>query len=420
MVEAEAPAESVWRNPAYVRLWLSETLSRFGESFAQVGIPIVAVLLLSATALEVGLLNAAAGLAFLVIGLPVGAWIDRRAKRRIMMRASLVRAVALTTVPVLWWLDLLSIWQLFLVAAIVGGASVFYDVAYQSYVPAVVEATQLPAANAGVETSNQLAQVVGPALAGAILAVARAPVMLLVTGIGYLVSLVALSGITVPEVVVEPATHRPLRAEIAEGLRFVLHERLLRRITMMTGAANLFGTITATLYPIFVLRTLGLPAWEFAVVGAAGSIGGVVGAVATARAVRLLGEGRVLVAAILVSALSQLLIPLAAIARPGAAAILVALWFLEAFGVVIYNVSQVSFRQRICPPRLLGRMNASIRFIVWGLMPIGALIGGFLGSTLGVVPTMWIAGALMVGSVSIVVFSPLSRMRELPLTASHG
>lgn len=418
VVEAAAPAGSVWRNPAYVRLWISETLSRFGEPFAQIGIPIVAVLILSATPIEVGLLDAAAGAAFLVIGLPVGAWIDRRAKRGIMMRATLVRGIALLCVPTLWWLGGLQIWHLFVIAAVVGGASVFYDVAYQSYVPAIVASEQVTAANAGVETSNQLAQVVGPALGGAILAMARAPVLLLITAVGYLASFVAVASIRHQESVSVPAVRQPLRTEIAEGLRFVFGQPLLRRITLMSTAANGIGGLAMTVFPIYVLRTLALPPWAFALIGAAASAGGMLGALASARLAARLGEGRVIVLGVCLSSVAMAILATGYVLRPAATVFLVISWFCESFGVVIYNVAQVSFRQRICPPHLLGRMNASIRFMVWGISPIAALLGGFLGGWLGIVQTIAISGALAICSISIVWFSPLRAMRTLPDAAA--
>lgn len=417
VVEAADEVRSVRHNPAYARLWLSETLSRFGESFAQVGIPIVAVLLLSATPIEVGLLDAAAGAAFLLIGLPVGAWIDRRTKRTILMRSNLVRAVALACIPLLWWLGGLAIWHLFVVAALVGGASVFYDVAYQSYVPAIVPSHQVTAANAGVETSNQLAQVAGPALGGAILAVARAPVMLLITAIGYAASFVAIASIRHEEIVTAPPTRQPLRAEIAEGLQFVFGQPLLRRITIMSAAANGLGGIGMTLFPIYVLRTLGVPPWAFALIGAASSVGGILGAVVSPRLALRLGEGRVIVLGAVLSSAGLGLLMTGYLIRPAAIVFLGIAWFCETFGVVVYNVAQVSFRQRICPPHLLGRMNASIRFVVWGVSPIAALIGGFLGGWLGITETLTIAAGLAIASVGIVWFSPLRTMRTLPGTA---
>lgn len=418
MVEAAARAGSVWRNPAYVRLWTSETLSRFGEPFAQVGIPIVAVLILAATPMEVGLLNGAAEIAFLVIGLPVGAWMDRRAKRPVMMRATLVRAAALACVPALWWSGGLQIWHLFLIAAVIGGASVFYDVGYQSYVPEVVSAEQVASANAGLETTNQIAQVGGPAVAGAILAVVRAPVLLLITAVGYVASFMALAGGQVEERVHAPAIRQTLRTEIAEGMRFVLGQQLLRRITLMSAAANLFGGIAATVYPIFVLRTLGIPAWAFAVIGGAGAIGGVLGALAAPKLATRLGEGVTIVIGIAIGALPFLVPPLVSRLGEDAGPILAAGQGIEIFGVVVYNICQVSFRQRICPPELLGRMNASVRFLVWGVQPIGAVIGGALGAWFGIVPTLWASAVLTILSVGIVLFSPLRTMRILPTTAS--
>jgi MFS family permease len=409
---------SVWRNPSYLRLWLGETFSQAGEQVGTFAIPVLAVLVLDATAQEVGLLSAAETLAFLVIGLPVGAWVDRMRKRRVMMTADVVRALALASIPLLWWLDALQIWYLYVVGAVVGGATVFFDVTYQSYVPRLVASRHMTAANSGLETSAQVARVGGPAASGGLLAVMPAPIVVLATSIGYLFSFGFVASIHDAAPKHQKREHSSLVRDIGEGVRFVFGTPLLRRITMMTAAANLFEGFVTTLLSLFVLRVLGLSPAVYGAMAAVGAVGGILGAVGAPALSRWVGEGRIIVVAAVTSAVAPFLVPLAALVPQASIPLLVVGDFFFMFAVVVYNVAQLSFRQRICPPALLGRMNASIRFVVWGVIPIGGVVTGLLGGWIGVVPTMWLGCVLGLLATGIVVFSPLSRMRRLPETAA--
>ncbi|GAB3390742.1 MFS transporter [Humibacter soli] len=405
---------SVWRNQSYVRLWIGETLSQAGEQVGTLAIPVLAVLVLNATAEQVGLLSAAETLAFLVIGLPVGAWVDRMRKRRVMMTADVVRALALASIPVLWWLGLLQMWQLYVVGAVVGGATVFFDVTYQSYVPRLVEPKQMTSANSGLETSAQVARVAGPAVSGGLLNIMPAPLVVLATSIGYVFSFGFVASIRDAEPKHVKTPQASLAREIGEGLRFVFGNRLLRRIVMMTGASNLFEGLVTTLSSLFVLRELGLSPAVYGIIGGVSAVGGILGAIAAPALSRRIGEGRIIVVAALVSAIAPFLIPLAAAVPSASIALLIGGDFFFMFAVLVYNISQLSFRQRICPPPLLGRMNASIRFVVWGVIPIAGVAAGLLGGWIGVVPTMWLGCVLGLLSCGIVVFSPLIGMRTLP------
>jgi len=405
---------SVWRNPSYLRLWLGETFSQAGEQVGTFAIPVLAVLVLDATAQEVGLLSASETLAFLVIGLPVGAWVDRMRKRRVMMTADVVRALALASIPLLWWLGALQIWYLYVVGALVGGATVFFDVTYQSYVPRLVESRHMTAANSGLETSSQVARVGGPATSGGLLAIMPAPIVVLATSIGYLFSFGFVASIRDAEPRHQKAEHSSLVRDIAEGVRFVFGNPLLRRITMMTASSNLFEGFVTTLLSLFVLRELGLSPAVYGAMAAVGAVGGILGAVSSPALSRWVGEGRIIVVAAVTSAVAPFLVPLAAVVPPAAIPLLVVGDFFFMFAVVVYNVAQLSFRQRICPPPLLGRMNASIRFVVWGVIPISGVVTGLLGGWIGVVPTMWLGCVLGLLATGIVVFSPLTRMRRLP------
>jgi MFS family permease len=403
---------SLLRHRDFRHLWAAETVSQVGTQVTLLALPVVAVTVLAATPLQMGFLAALETAAFLLIGLPAGAWVDRWRRKRVLVTADLVRAVTLATLPVAYLLDALTLGQLFVVAAVTGTATVFFDVAYQSYLPALVDRDQLVDGNGKLEASRAVAQVAGPGLTGVLLRVLGAPVLIAVDAVSFVLSALFLGRIQRPDTVPDRAARRPLRAEIAEGLGFVVRHPLLRRIVACTGIFNLFSAMTNALLVLFVIRSLGLSESTLGFVFSAGAVGGLVGAATAARFARLVGEGRAIPLAATVCAVFWTFIPLAAFGPP--VLLLAAGWFGLSWGNVAYNVVQVSFRQRLCRPSLLGRMNASVRFIVFGTMPVGGLLGGVLGSWLGVLPTLWVAAVGGFLACLPVVLSPLRSMAALP------
>jgi predicted MFS family arabinose efflux permease len=403
---------SLARHRDFRQLWAAETVSQVGTQVTLLALPVVAVTLLDATPLQMGFLTALETAAFLLIGLPAGAWVDRWRRRRVLVTADLVRAVVLATVPAAYLLDVLTLGQLFTVAAVTGTATVFFDVAYQSYLPTLVDRDQLVDGNGKLEASRAVAQVAGPGLTGVLLRVLGAPLLVLIDAVSFLLSAVFIGRIRTSDVVPDRATRRPLRTEIAEGLGFVVRHPLLRRIVACTGISNLFGSMNSALLVLYVLRTLGLSETTLGLVFSVGAVGGLLGAATAAWSARRVGEGRSIPLSAVISAAAGASMPLAAVGAP--AVLLVTGWFVLSWAVVVYNVVQVSFRQRLCPPGLLGRMNASVRFIIFGTMPVGGLLGGVLGEWLGVLPALWIATAGGFLGCLPVVLSPLLTMGDLP------
>lgn len=399
------------------QLWIGDALGQFGAQLTALALPVFAVTHLDATEWQMGALNAAETAAFLVIGLPAGAWVDRMRKRRILITADVVRAAVLALVVAAAFTGNASMPLLYVAGLVISAASVFFDVAHQSYVPGLVGLDHIVEGNSKLQATQSVAMVGAPAIGGALLRVVTAPALIAGTVVTYLVSAFFVGRIRHEEELPLAEDRRPLRTEVAEGLRFVVHQPLLRRIVACTSTANFFNAVASAVTVIFALRILGLDAAGLGLVYSAASIGGLVGAVLADRAARLVGEGRVVAVSALAGgpafALTPLALPLAeAGIRPEVPMIVGGALF--SFAVVVYNVAQVSFRQRLCPPPLLGRMNASVRFIVWGTVPIGGLVGGLLGTQLGAVPTLWVATAGMAASALPVLLSPLVRMRDLP------
>ncbi|WP_330315810.1 MFS transporter [Streptomyces platensis] len=385
---------------------------QLGAQVTLVALPLVAVLELNAPAFQVGLLTAAETAAFLLVGLPAGAWVDRMRKLPLMIRADVVRAVAMASIPLAAVAGVLTMAQLYLVALVTGVATVFFDVAHQSFVPHLLPKDQLVPGNGALETIRSSAQVAGPGLGGGLVQLLGASLAIVADAVGYLLSALFLWGIKQPESRPERVAGTSLRQDIGEGLRFVFGHRLLRVIAVTTGLANFFSATLMATQSVFLVRVLGLAPGVVGLVLAASAVGGLAGALCAGRLAARFGQARIIWLSALATGPFALLWPLAG--RGAGAALFAVGSGVVFFGAVVYNVAQVSFRQALCPPRLLGRMNATLRFLMWGTLPLGALVGGALAEAFGARTALaWCAAGFLVVPLPLLL-SPLRRMRDLP------
>ncbi|MER7466929.1 MFS transporter [Streptomyces sp. NPDC097981] len=352
-------------------------------------------------------------LGFLLIGLPAGAWVDRVRSRPVMIAAALCRAGLLGAVPAAYWLDVLTLPQLYAVAFGVSVCAVFFDVAHQSLLPRLVPDGQLVEANVKLEATRNVAQVGGPGLGGALVGALTAPVALAVDALGFLVSALLLARIRGTEAAPEPAPGARLRSEIAEGLRFVFGNALLRAVTLTAAVSNLCGTICASMLVVLLNRELGLSPFVCGIVFTAEAVGGLLGSLLTTRIAARIGQGQAMRASVIAGSVLWLL-ALPMYQADGRFTVAVVLQGLGWLVFTTFKINSVAFRQRICPKPLLGRMTASVRFVIWGAMPVGALIGSALGQGLGVRQAMWVGAAGELLAVVPLLCSPLRTMRELP------
>ena len=406
--------DSVLRNRNFQWLWTGQTVSAVGDQMSGLALPVLAVTMLHASEWQVGMMNAAGLSMFLLIGLPAGAWVDRWRKRRVMITADIARMLVVLSVPLVYFFGDLQMWYLILTAAAMSVANVFFDVSYQSVLPLMLPKAQMPKANSALETTKQTASVAGPAVIGFLLTVVKAPVLMIVDAFSFLISWVAISRINIDETAVPKSQRRALKTEILEGVRFVARHPIIGRITASTSVYNFFGTGIQTLAPILVLRTMDASPALYGLVFSVGAVAGLIGAVTAAKIGEKLGQGNTVIWTMALSGVASFGFPIAAaIGQASAMPFVIGGQALISFCGLVYNITQVSARQALCPEQLLGRMNASIRFFVWGVMPISALASGALATAFGMVPVM-LGGAIgALAATWFVLASPLRGMKNI-------
>ncbi|HXA29198.1 MAG TPA: MFS transporter [Candidatus Angelobacter sp.] len=402
---------SLWRHSDFLKLWAGQSISQLGSQVSLLAIPLTAVVALGANAFQAGLLGTFEFLPFLLVGLPAGVWVDRMARRPVLIAADVGRAVALASIPVVAGLHSLHMVQLYAVSLVVGVLTVFFDVAYQSYLPSLVEREQLVDGNGKLEFSRATAEIAGPGLGGVLVGLLTAPIAVAADAASYVVSVASLLLIRRPEVVEPRVQGSRMRSELAEGVRYVWRHPLLRPIALCTGIGNYFGHIGMAVLILYAVRDLGLTAGLIGLWFSLGSFGAPLGAALAARLSRWLGAGRLIIVTAVLFSVSYVFLPAAPRAIP--LPFFIASGLIGSFGSVVYNITQVSLRQSICPPRLQGRMNATMRFLVWGTIPLGAFTGGLLGTWLGLRAALWVAAAGGVLALLPPLLSPVPRIRSI-------
>jgi MFS family permease len=404
--EAEANrTPSLFRNRDFMRLWAAESVSQLGSQVSLLALPLLAIGTLHASTFTVGALRAVEFAPFLLVGLPAGVIVDRRRRRPVLMTGDVGRAIVLFSIPVAWWLGWLTLAQLFVVVFLTGVLTVLFDVAYQSYLPSLVERDQLADGNGKLEISRSgvLVQLVG------------APVAIVADAVSFVLSAFGVLLIRGTERPVE-APHlddRPtMRAEIGEGLRYVLGHPALRAIAGCTATSNYFSAMFDAVLIVYLVRGLHYSAGLIGVVFMVANIGFLASAAASGRIGRRFRLGSRIWVSILVCQVG--VFATAFSPRVHAFPWIVGGMVLFAAGGTIYNISQVSYRQAITPHRMLGRMNATMRFMVWGTMPLGSLTGGLLGTVIGLRPTLMISAIGGLLSVLWVLVAPVRTLDGAP------
>jgi MFS family permease len=419
---AGATRPALLRQRNFLLLWAGQAVSETGSQVTVLALPLVAIVTLKASALQVGLLSTAVTCAYLLVSLPAGVLADRVGKRRLMCWSDLAQLIVIGSVPAAQAAGALTLGQLYGVALASGVLSTAFMIAWTSYLPDLLAPDQLLDGNGKLRTSASFAQLGGPGLGAVLVGALGAAGAMSADALSYAVSAVSLLLIRAARPRHAAARRRDAAArqagmgrQIAEGLRYVLRDPILRRYVAWNGSANFFVIMVETLGPLYLIRSVRLPPAYVGVLLALGAAGGIAGGVCSGALSRRIGSARIGWLSMTVFALPGLLIPLA---QPGWRVLLFAAgWMSWTFSSTLCGVALVSYQQRTCPPGLRGRVSASTRWATWGMLPLGGLAAGALGTALGVHTALWLAVAGGCLSGLWLYFSPLRRLRDLPAQA---
>ena len=403
--------DGLLRQRDFRHLWAADAISQLGSRASYLALPLLAVVTLQATTFEVSLIKTLQTLAYLLLGLQVGAWCDRMRRRPVLVVADLGRALALGSIPLAAAFGVLTLWQFYAAVFVTGVLTVFFDVAHQSYLPRLVERDRLIDGNAMLRTNQSVAAVAAPTVAGALVQWFGAPAAVLLDAASYLWSVLWLRGIRAPEPKPLPVP-RSLRREIREGMAVVLGDPILRAISFSNATLALCQNLNSAILIVFLVREVGLSPGLIGLLSSCGLIGAVVGATLARRLTALVGGGRLLWIALIVEGLAYLCYPL--VGTGWRVVFLPVAGFVASVCVIVVIVVQVSFQQARCPDELMGRVNATMNFLYWGMAPVGSIAAGLLATTIGFRPTLLLAGLGVLLSATWLLASPARRLRDLP------
>ncbi len=404
----------LWAHTDFLKFWAGQSLSLLGSTVSALALPLTAVLVLGATPAQMGILTALGALPAVLLGLFAGVWVDRSRRRRLMIAADLLRAVLLFTIPLAALVGVLRIEHLYLAIPLVASGTLFFNVANSAYFPALVGREHLVDANRKLSLSGSLAEILGPGLAGALVQIVTAPIAIAVDAISYVVSALFLAWMNTPEAVSRPpAARSSLRRELAEGLKLIVDHSLLRAIAGSLCTVNLFNAVFEAVALVYLTRDLALDPGLLGLIFASGSLGFLCGSLLQGVVDRRIGLGPTIVGGLLLVGISDLLIPLLdrSVARWTIVAVLVGAQFCFGLGLTFFNIGQVSVRQSATPDHVLGRVSASLQFLVAAVIPLGGILGGVIGQTLGSRVTLGLAA---VGEIMAVIWlfrSPVPLLR---------
>jgi len=403
----------LWSHADFLKLWTGQSISELGSQVSQLAVPWIALTTLKSSAFEIATLGTLQFLPFVLFTLPAGVWVDWVPRRLVLIVGDVGRTVLLATIPLAYGLGVLTLWQLYVVVFLFGTLTVFFDVAYQSYLPSLIDRDALVEGNSKLQVTVSGAGVAGPGLAGLLIRVATAPYAILVDAVSFLVSGGFTFAIRAREETHVNRQDRHLMAELWEGLRYVLGHRYLRPQAISTGSSNFFTNVAFAILLVYAHRRLGLSSFAIGLAFSLAAFGWMLGASVAGRMRRLFGVGGATIIGSAISGPSLLLIPYAP--RGDVAILIIAVAeAVSGFGSVVYNIQQVSLRQTITPARMQGRMNATMRFLVWGTIPLGSLTGGALAAAFGLRTAIFVGGIGAFFSVVPIVLSPIRSLRDFP------
>jgi MFS family permease len=409
----------LWGNLGFVHLWGAATVSTFGSFVTGTAVPFTAILLLNASPTAIGVLRIAQLLPGFLLGLVAGAWVDRLRRKPIMIATDIGRALLIVTVPLAAWLGWLGLGQLYIIAALVSALSVFFDVAYQSLLPSLVKNDELVEANSKLSAAMSVAEASAFSSAGWLIQLLTAPVAMLIDALTFLASAGLVARIREPvlQAVPSSAAARPsIVSEVVEGLRAVWRQPVLRGMVVAGLAQNLAFGLIGTVFLLYVNQEVGFDPGILGMIFAVGGVSSFLGAMIAGRLPRF-GIGAVMVVSLLVAAIGQAFVPLATAANAIGVLFLIGQQIVADSAQTVYDINQVSLRQAIAPPHVLGRVNASVRVTEFGAVLLGTVIAGYIGETVGLRETLWLGVALSFLAAVALALSPVRAVRRIPESA---
>lgn len=410
------PADSIWRNGDFVRVWAAASVSFFGSFITRTALPFAAILVLAAGAAEIAALRALELVAGLVIGLVAGAWIDRLRRRPIMIGADLGRAVLLGSIPVSAALGILSLTQLLIVATVAAMLTTFFEIADRAYLPTIVPKRDLLPANSAISASTSVSEFTGFSVGGFLIQLLSAPIAIAIDAASFVVSALVLATIRRTEPPPPPASERePVLREIREGLRVVANTPIVFALAVAHGSTHLLWGVFSTVYLLFAVRDLGLGPALIGIIAGLGGAASFVGAAIAPRVNRRLGPGSTILVGLIGFTIGNALIPLApsgAVAL--AAAFLIGQQVIGDSSGTVADIVETSLTQSIIEGRVLGRVNATVGTVTSLLQLAGTVLGGLIAEAVGLRAAMAFGVFGGLAGVVFVWFSPVRGLREMP------
>jgi predicted MFS family arabinose efflux permease len=402
----------LWRDRKFLTFWSAQTVSEFGDRITELALPLIAVTLLDATPTEVGLLTAAVWLPNLV-SLLIGSWVDqRRDKRRLMIVADLARLLILLSLPIAYWLGILTLAQLYAIAILAGAAHVLFNTAYASFFARLVERQNYIEANSKLSGTRSLSFVAGPAIGGVLMQWLTAPFAILVDALSFAFSAVQVARLDIPAGPVEP-TAETLLQRARSGILYVLRHPYLRDALGCATTVNFFNFIGLALLVLFASRDLGLSAGTIGIALGTGATGGLLGAAFAARLSQMIGLGRLVAIAAVVFPASLAIVAFADGPPLARAALLGLAEFVSAFSVMCFDVPLGSLQMSVIDDRMRSRVSGAFTSINFGVRPLGAVLGGLLGDWIGPRDTLLVSAVGGVLAVLWLLRSPILKVRTI-------
>lgn len=406
-------SHSLFKSNKHFRLfWTGQTISMFGSQITLIGLPLTAVYLLNANSFQMGIFQAVATIPFFLFSLFAGVWIDQNKKKPVLIICNLLTAFFLILIPLGAWFDVLNFYLFYIIVFFAATFSMIFELAYLSFLPMIVKREELSDGNSKLEISRSLAQVSGPSIAGLLISVFTAPIAILIDSISYVISSIFLSKINIEEPTLL-VNHDNIFKKIGDGIKILIKHPILRSISFSTAILNFFRTAFDAVYILFIVNIVGANPTQVGIIFGVGSIGGILGAFFSQKISKIIGIGPSIIGSVVMITGGGIIVAFVNESMIFTMILLILGQIFTGFGNTVYFVSQVSLRQSITPTEIMGRINASNRFISRAAMPLGGLFGGLLGTFVALKLSLFILAIGYILAIICLIISPVIKLKTI-------